>query len=663
MKNDNFNITFDRKSGLPSSIVLTKDENKMNWISEIGKWGYIHTYYHALCNPKTEKNPNGMELIEFSEENNVAKAVFCDDRIKVTNENFFDERQNFVQRFTLKNISGSAMFLNETKYGVEIPFNDAYTYADDCITNRCNTHIWCGGNTTYVNALKMGPSENNMGLVVTKGAFNCYSVLNCCDSNCRGRFLLNFEQAELFENEEYVFEWIMFPHTGSENFYKKAINYSSFIHIRAEHYTVFKNEKINFTATTKEPPKNVKVYCKFGDIPFTIEDNVIKVEFLPEQTEEFRVFVEANGKKTWADFDVKIDFENLLKNRIDYIVDKQQYKKEGTSLDGAFLIYDTKKDHIIFDNQWNDHNASRERMGMALLICRYLQTHKNEKYYNALMKNVEFIKREIYDSQTGDVFNTIGKDPSNKRLYNAPWISMYFTELYYLTKDENYLDDILLLLKKYYSVGGTKFYPNGLSPLRTINAFKIAKKEKEYKEVYDMFKEHIGNMVKNKTSYPPHEVNFEQTIVSPATTFISEFAEISKNDNYIEEAKLHVEVLERFSGNQPSCHLNEIPIRYWDDFWFGKFMLKGDTFPHYWSCLSARSYNDYYKISKDKRYLKKAEECMRNCLCLFTNDGKGSAAYIYPYKVNDNFGEIYDDWANDQDFALYFALETGLLEH
>lgn len=62
------------------------------------------------------------------------------------------------------------------------------------------------------------------------------------------------------------------------------------------------------------------------------------------------------------------------------------------------------------------------------------------------------------------------------------------------------------------------------------------------------------------------------------------------------------------------------------------------------------------KISGDTKYTKAAEECMRNCLCLFGDDGKGSAAYIYPYRVNDVYGKVYDEWANDQDFALYFAL-------
>lgn len=66
-------------------------------------------------------------------------------------------------------------------------------------------------------------------------------------------------------------------------------------------------------------------------------------------------------------------------------------------------------------------------------------------------------------------------------------------------------------------------------------------------------------------------------------------------------------------------------------------------------------------ISGDERYCAAAEECMRNCLCLFSDDGRGSAAYMYTYRINDAYGKVYDEWANDQDFALYFVLETGIL--
>lgn len=60
--------------------------------------------------------------------------------------------------------------------------------------------------------------------------------------------------------------------------------------------------------------------------------------------------------------------------------------------------------------------------------------------------------------------------------------------------------------------------------------------------------------------------------------------------------------------------------------------------------------------------MEKANRGIRNCLCLFGADGSASCAYIYPYRCNGMKGATYDGWANDQDYALYFALEYELLQ-
>ena len=132
---------------------------------------------------------------------------------------------------------------------------------------------------------------------------------------------------------------------------------------------------------------------------------------------------------------------------------------------------------------------------------------------------------------------------------------------------------------------------------------------------------------------------------------------ITGYEKYLNSVGEHVAVLDRFNGYQPDYHMNGIPIRYWDDFWFGKATLFADTYPHYWSCLTAACWHYYGILAKDEKYIAMAENCMRNCLCLFNDDGSASNAYVYPFSVDGRTGEFYDDWANDQDFALYFAME------
>lgn len=45
----------------------------------------------------------------------------------------------------------------------------------------------------------------------------------------------------------------------------------------------------------------------------------------------------SDGMKTFADFHVSLLMEALVKNRLDFIVKNQQYKREGSHLDGAFF--------------------------------------------------------------------------------------------------------------------------------------------------------------------------------------------------------------------------------------------------------------------------------------------------------------------------------------
>lgn len=657
MKNNYFEIKFNSEDGSVSSITNSKDPHKMNWCIEDGGWGLIqyNNTFEIEALYKKEDSISNIPLKKFEQTENECTAVYENESLRVKAERFFAENGCYNERYTIKNLRETDFFLEQGTLGITLPFNDIYTYADDCMVSRCNTHIWCGGNTTYVNALKMGESDINLGLVLTAGSIKNYSVKNP-KTNHRGIFILNPDHVELLAGEEFVIEWQLFWHKGKDDFYDKTYNYPTFVAIEAEQFTVFENEQIEFTIKTKRE-QEITVSCNGENVNYTKINGGGKVVYTPKKPGEHRFDISVGNLKTYAEFFVAEEIETLLKKRINFIVDNQQYLREDSPLYGAFLIYDNKERQLIFDSVFRDHNACRERTGMALLIVKYLQSHNDDKIRAALDKYIAFVIREVFDSDTGEIFDGVRKSVKYKRLYNAPWITMLFTEMYLLTKNTEYLYCVIKILEQYYSVGGDKFYPNGLSMRKTIAAFYDAGLEAEAEKVKQMYIKHTDNIVANSLSYPKHEVNFEQTIVSPAATFISEIAYVTESEYYRDEALKHIKILERFNGQQPSFHLNELPIRFWDDRWFGKARLFGDTFPHYWSCLTARAFKAYYNCSGNEVYKLAAERCIRNCLCLFNDKGEGSCAYVYPFKVNDVKGEFYDEWANDQDFALYFYLE------
>lgn len=88
----------------------------------------------------------------------------------------------------------------------------------------------------------------------------------------------------------------------------------------------------------------------------------------------------------------------------------------------------------------------------------------------------------------------------------------------------------------------------------------------------------------------------------------------------------------------------------------------GDTFPHYWSSCTGAVYHYYARCTGDYSYQLRAENIVRNNLCLFFEDGKASCAYLYPHKIDGVKARFYDPYANDQDWALvyYFLVNKNL---
>ena len=659
MDNNLFRVKISEQDGTITSLVCEKDLHAMNWCSGLEGWGKVRFFDDkpiegSGISLQTIPGMQWMTPTKVSVDENGSLSVYEYEGIRVTVLRSFDENGYLNEQYTLKNLRDADLFLEQGDIGIALPYNDIYTYAEECMVRRCNTHLWCGGSTTYVNAVKMGESDINLGLVLTEGAFASYSMCHADTFSQRGVFLLDCEHMELLPQEEYVWNWKLFWYKEEAEFKSIIRKYRNIIQIDAEHYTVFEDETLHCRINMNFEPKKLSV--SLGGVALTPvkKEKGYEITCVPEKLGDQRLCVQADEIHTYAEFFVSEKPDKVIRKRLAFIAEKQQYRRRGSQLDGAYLIYDNEKEYPIFNTAVRDHNACRERMGMALLMCRYLQEHEDDFLRSSLDDFVTFLEREFYDTETGEVFNDVGKNPNFIRLYNAPWVVTFYTEMYYLTRDKKYLSYCLKSLDVYYAGGGYRFYPNGFSMLQTCKAFQKAGMSAEYEHVVAHFRKHVDTIVENGLNYPKHEVNYEQTIVTPAVTFISEFALISGEERYAHEAEKHIKALARFNGHQPSCHMNETPIRYWDDFWFGSGRLQGDTFPHYWSCLTARSYIDYYNASGDETYKLAAEECIRNCFCLFNEKGEGSCAYVYPYRVNDSKGEFYDTWANDQDFALYF---------
>lgn len=606
-------------------LIFADDKYKMNWIEGAVEWG-------------TVKAPDGIEVI--TEREKTADGI--------------------IERYVFTNTTEWDIFTSLEDISIYTPFNDDYTDSKTCTERRCHTHIWCGENVTYVMALRMGGEPPHLGLVLTDGSIGGYSVERDLTriSNDRGDFILHPSPTSLAPGESFKTEWLLFRHEGKTDFYEKlGLLCPNYISVKAEEYVVFSGEEIQIQITPSfEFKKNDVLILRNGKkVNFEIADRVICVKEVSENVGEYVYEILINGVKTHCEVLVQLPFEELLYKRCHFIAGKQQYNNPNSRLDGAFLIYDNEEKHCYY-NHTNDSNGARERVCMGILLAKYLRYHEDKILEKSLDKYTKYLLRELFEPETGTVYNDCGRNNDFFRLYNFPWMSLFFLEKFDLYGEKADLVNAYRIIKSFYENGGVKFYAIEIPIVRITHTLEDNGMTAEKTELMKYFVQHCKNIMEYGVNYPPHEVNFEQSIVAPAANTLFEMYEVTEDEKYLEGAKKQLEILELFNGLQPSYHMYEVAIRHWDGYWFGKNRLYGDTYPHYWSALTAHAYKAYGRITDDAEYAKKAETAYRAVQSLIKPDGTAGCAYVYPITVNGRKAHSLDPYANDQDWALYFML-------
>ena len=649
MENEKFIVGFDQTTG--GITALTVKGDKMQWIKQGLTFGIPRDLREK------EWRDFGFELVSFVSDDTSATAVFQTPDIEVRTRYSFNGEGNIVVRNEITDLKDVELFLLKGQIGFNVCFYDDYKDSLTCVTSRCHTHLQCGGDCSWICLLKMGGGKTNLGLKVTKGGFSSYEQFDC-KSNDRGYFVVHPDVYEIAPESPYVLEYEIFVHKGREDFIKQLKNTEGFPYIEFENNTLFQGQKCRIL--TNFPISGISDGGK--TLPFDLKatSGGYKAVFKVVGLGEHKLTVKGeNGKTLFAYINVILPFDELVKKRVSFIIDKQQYHKEGSALDGAFLIYDAVEDRPFFSNIDPDLNATRERLATGLLVAKYLQDHDDPRYLTAFKKYIDFILREIFDEATGEVFSTVRRFSERKRLYNGPVFARLMLETYYVFKDVKFLRYMLKSIYFYYDNGGENFYPNGIVMYSMLKGLNGGGLTEEYEALKKQFLVHVSNVVKRGLDYPAHEVNFEQTIVSPAVSFITDAYRMTGDKEYLKKLRPHLNLLERFDGFQPHYKLNGIAIRFWDDYYAGNYntMTYGDTFPQQCACLSSALYANYGRLSGNKRLYKKGLNGLKNGLCLFFPDGKASCAYVFPFKVNGKKGEFYDPFINDQDTIMYIAYD------
>jgi hypothetical protein len=547
---------------------------------------------------------------------------------------------------------------------IATPFNDHYTSSADVIEHRCHAHLWMGGSSAWVALLRMGGRGPHLGLAVTEGALTGYSIAGrdeITGSNTRGTFLVHPDVVNLKPGETRNVAWTLFWHRGWDDFFAQcALRSATFVQVEATRYTAYLGETIDLTLHGRAL-NGAALQWKDASLPLVSDNGALRATFKADKTGERRLLLTmANGAKTSAVFNVVTPLEQLIAARVQFIVKRQQVNQMDDPANGALVVYDNETEAQVRKDKVapSDRNEGRERVGMGVLLARTLRAWPGQNnaavLRTALDRHVEFVSNRL-QRPDGYVLNAVGNP--RMRLYNWSMVAVLHLEYARLTNSEEAWQALVRTIRSYYALGGDKYYAIGLPVYEGLKELKQRGRTDDYATLRALFEGHGRRMQEIGTAYPALEVNYEQSIVAPATVFLLELHRATGDAKWLDAARPHLALLELFNGRQPDHHLHEVAIRHWDGYWFGKHQLWGDTFPHYWSTLTAIAFHHYARITGEAGYADRADQIIRNNLSLFTAEGRGAAAFIYPVTVNGRKGHLADPYANDQDWALVHALQ------
>lgn len=651
------------KTGALSEIKIGDDDRDMNWIlkpdgtqyewvNENHGWGlgfFTEKSESEIVERKwkiPEKSEDGGMRVNYKEGNT---------RIDVKRE---IENNDLIETYTFTNEGTNIITLS--KIGINTPFNDNYPDAATCYHARGHAHIWPGQNAAYVNVMHMSGTVPHLGLVVTKGSVDNYEVKERsrqnANSNFRGVLILNPEDITLKPNESYTLSWRIFTHSGNEDFYKKMIEYGS-ISARSEKYVYEQGEAAYVEFFHSGKIGKAEIILNGRVIPHKKERNKLIAEVqLSELGEAVVELVYDNGKRTPINLLVISSAKNLVEKRVKFIAGRQQLKDKNDKRYGAYMVYDNEGDSIYLNDTPNcnpvDRDEGRERLGMGVLLAMVYRENKDEDLKKSLLEYADFVHK--LQDKDYNTFSTTDLTGWNRN-YNYSWVANYYFEMFHVTGDKQFLLDGYYTLKALYRNFGHGFYAIDM-PTKGYHYLKENGFPEEAASLLEDFKKVGDTYLKNGYHYPISEVNYEQSIVAPSVTHLLRLYLITKEQKYLDGAKEQLPLLEAFGGFQPSYHMNEISIRHWDGYWFGKREFWGDNYPHYWSTLTALAYDLYAEATGEETYRERAKNIVRNNLCLFFEDGRASCAFVYPKKVNGEEAYFYDSYANDQDWAMVYYL-------
>jgi hypothetical protein len=529
----------------------------------------------------------------------------------------------WTETYELRNTGTSPTTIGSL--AVSTPYRDVYTSSRESLTGAVHAHVWTGGADAWVWAVPMDGCGPGLGLQLTEGELWAYSIESRepeTSSNVRGHIYL------------HVTDHARAPHAmGGQPTMSLAPNQS----YRWTWQLAWYDDLRAFHADRQPLIDADRLAAEVGE---TIQ---LRGTSDISRDEPGLVHVDATDGKRTARIAVLFHepLKEIAERRAWFILDKQRRPELADSRQYAFVPYDNESGLTVLSGAWRDWSDARERIGMALLLQKVRDRGWGDRVEldEALAGYERFVREHLLDAD-----GTIHDDSIHKghiRLYNFPWFARFLL-------GQGDRAGAARILDRYYELGGDHFLAFDLGPLLSELGMR------------DHLIRHAQTFIEYGDELPPHEVNYEQSMVAPLLELLVAAYRMAPDEIDGAELSRRLPWLTAFAADQPDVRLRHVPIRHWDGYWFGRLRLWGDVFPHYWSVLSAAVYAAWPRELVDAEHAAwldaAAEAILRSNLVSFATDGSATCAFVYPSCVNGQPAHVADPLANDQDWALVYAL-------
>jgi hypothetical protein len=357
----------------------------------------------------------------------------------------------------------------------------------------------------------------------------------------------------------------------------------------------------------------------------------------------------------------------LVRRRVAVLLDRHRPRQRPRPR--GFVACDTLTGLTVTDQGWPDWSDGAERTAMAVLLAearaRGLVEVARAAEVDAALEEFAAFAGDHLVGPDGWVRRG-STDRSDPRLYNTPWLVDLLVLQHRHGGRVGHLELATSLLEasarhgvdRHLSIG----HPQALLALdAAVEGPAAGGLRPRVDRLLQGLRDQALELAGRGGDLPAHEVNYEQSIVAPLVSLLALAHRRWPDRRLLAAAERALGWLLAFAGPQRHVRLRHVAIRHWDGYWFGLRRQWGDTFPHYWSALTAVALLELPDELRSDRGDRMAAAILRANLALYDEHARGCCAFLYPSCVDGVPAHGPDPLDNDQDWALVYALRSGLV--